>query len=133
MVESGASKTDVDYITFTNGNSKKNAQGFCDWVKENEIKKSQLVSFTMNETEIEDGDNMLTVFYRKNSIQENDVPLADLEFHHFSQHRGWADLDKDAHSQMRGVTPISLVHTAKNIGGARNQFLFYTKGSDPNG
>ena len=78
MVESAETKTDVDYITFTNGNSKKNAQGFCEWVKQNEIKKSQLVSFTMNETEIEDGDNMLTVFYRKNSIRENDVPLADL-------------------------------------------------------
>ena len=87
----------------------------------------------MNETEIEDGDNMLTVFYRKNSIRENDVPLADLEFHHFSQQSSWADLEKDAQSQMRGVTPISLVQTAKNIGAARNQFLFYTKGSDPNG
>ena len=109
MVESAETKTDVDYITFTNGNSKKNAQGFCEWVKQNEIKKSQLVSFTMNETEIEDGDNMLTVFYRKNSIRENDVPLADLEFHHFSQQRSWADLEKDAQSQMLGVTPISLI------------------------
>ena len=87
----------------------------------------------MNETEIEEGDNVLTVFYRKDSITPNDVPLVDLAFHHFSQQRKWPDLEKDAQSQMRGVSPISLIQTAKNIGGAHNQFLFYTKGSDPNG
>ena len=37
----------------------------------------------MNETEIEEGDNILTVFYRENSVDDSEPPLDDLQFHHF--------------------------------------------------
>lgn len=39
----------------------------------------------MNETEIEEGDNILTVFYRNNSIEPGkEIALDDLKLLHFS-------------------------------------------------
>lgn len=55
------------------------------------------MSFTMNETEIEEGDNILTVFYRDNPIEPNEVAFDTLKFHHFPQSHSWENLvNKDA-------------------------------------
>ena len=32
--------TDVSFVSFTNGNSKKNCENFCKWVAEREVKRS---------------------------------------------------------------------------------------------
>ena len=77
---------------------------------------------------------MLTVFYRENSIEPNEIPLADLQFHHFPQAHSWENLiNKDAMNQKKGCNVISLIQTPKNVGGTNNQFMWFTKGSNPEG
>ena len=63
-------QTNVDFVTFTNGNSKKNNEALCKWIAEREVKQSQIVSMTTNETEIEEGDQMLTMFYREKPVKQ---------------------------------------------------------------
>lgn len=88
----------------------------------------------MNETEIEEGDNILTVFYRDIPIAKNELTFDDLKFHHFPQAHSWDDLiNKDANYQRKGVDTVSLIQTPKNIGGVNNQFAFFTKGTNAAG
>ena len=49
----------------------------------------------MNETEIEEGDNMITVFYRTYPHVTDTVPLL-LNYTHFSQSKDWNALLADA-------------------------------------
>jgi len=75
----------------------------------------------MNETEIEEGDNVLTVFYRNKPIAQNEVTFDDLKFHHFPQGHAWDDLiQKEAKYHAKGCDTVSLIQTPKNIGGAHN-------------
>jgi len=61
-------ETNVDFVSFTAGNSGQNVEKMVKWMTENEIKRSQVVSITMNETDIEEGQNMLTLWYRENPV-----------------------------------------------------------------
>lgn len=85
----------------------------------------------MNESEAEEGDQMLTVFYREKSIVEGSVPLADLKFKEFNQFHSWTKLLKEAESFGYYVNVVSLTQTPKNIGGARKQFMWYEDGKTP--
>lgn len=126
-------ETDAAYVTFTNGSAKKNADEFCKWIIENDMKRSQILSMTINETEIEEGDQMLTVFYRCQPVKQNELVFEDLKFEHFPQMHNWAKLRSEAASKMRGVDAVHLVQSAKNIGSCQNQFLWYAKGSSSEG
>ena len=64
----------------------------------------------MNETEIEEGDNILTVFYRDNPIEKNELTFDNLKFNHFPQQHSWDDLiKKDAMAFMKGYDVIGLI------------------------
>jgi len=103
-----------------------------EWLAEKELKRSQIVSITMNETEIEEGDNMLTIFYRENPVAADaEVPLV-LKHTHFKRSDPWDKLMTEADKQ-RNCDIISFTHSAKNIGSCHNQFMFFVKGSNENG
>ena len=88
----------------------------------------------MNETEIEEGDNVLTVFYRDNPIGKDEITFDNLKFNHFPQQHSWDDLIcKDAVSFKSGKDVIGLIQTPKNIGGAHNQFMWYAPGTNQAG
>ena len=88
----------------------------------------------MNETEIEEGDNILTVFFRNIPIEQNEVTFDDLKFHHFPQAHSWEDLiNKDGKYQAKSCDTVSMIQTPKNIGGMHNQFMFFTKGNNAAG
>ena len=125
--------TDASFVTFTNGMAKRNCEAFVKWIAEREVKRSQILSFTMNETEIEEGDNMLTVFYRNNPIESNEVPFEDLKFIHFNQQHSWEKLLQEAQSKKSGVDLVHLIQTPKNIGQSHNQFMWHAKGSNAAG
>merc|ERR1711974_316236 len=86
----------------------------------------------MNESEIEEGDNLLTVFYRNHAVGRDEVPLV-LQHTHFSQAHSWEKLLKDANAKKSGCDIVSLTHSPKNVGSCNNQFMFYTKGSSEHG
>ena len=80
----------------------------------------------MNETEIEDGDNMLTLFYRDKPLVENEITFDDLKFQQFNHQRSWKDLIKDADYQSGGKELVHIIQTPKNIGQANVQLMWYT-------
>ena len=86
----------------------------------------------MNESEIEEGDNLLTVFYRQFPVGKDEVPLV-MQHTHFSQAKSWENLLKDADGKKSGCDIVSLTHSPKNVGSCNNQFMFYTKGSNEHG
>lgn len=122
MVESRDTRpaTDAAFVTFSNGKAKTNAESLCTWIQENNVKRSQVISITMNETEVEEGDQLLTVFYRKAPIEQGELDFEDLKFEHFNQNHSWAKLITEADSKKRGVDVVSLTHSPKNIGGSQN-------------
>ena len=67
----------------------------------------------MNETEIEDSDQVLTLFYWEQSTNLNDKDT--LNFKHFKQQNSWDSLHKEV-SGVRNCDIFSLTHTPKNIG-----------------
>ena len=135
MVESRDTRpaTDAAFVTFTNGKAKNNAESLCNWIQQNNIKRSQIISLTMNETECEEGDQLLTVFYRKAPIAQDELDFEDLKFEHFNQNHSWTKLLTEADSKRRGVDVVSLTQSPKNIGGSQNQFLWYARGSNASG
>ena len=75
----------------------------------------------MNETGIEEGESIMTVFYRDNPIAQNELNFDDLKFHHFEQQRKWDDLTgPDAEEQMIGKDIVGVVQTPNNVGGAHD-------------
>lgn len=87
----------------------------------------------MNETECEEGDQLLTVFYRKAPIEEGELCFEDLKFEAFNQNHSWKKHLVEADSKRRGVDVVSLTHSPKNIGGSQNQYMWYAKGSNAAG
>ena len=87
-----------------------NAESLIKWVSENELKRSQLLSITMNESLIEKGQNIITAFYRNQPLNQNDQTLDDLEYYHFPQQHKWDDLvGQDAKIQMADKDVVGLI------------------------
>lgn len=53
------------------------------------LSRDQIISITSNETEIEDGDNVMTLFYRKNTIIAGASPADNIQFNAFNNQNSW--------------------------------------------
>ena len=113
-------ETSASFVTFQNGMAKKKAEAFEAWIREKEIKRSQIISITMNETQVTEGEQLLTVFYRDAPIEKGELPFAELLFEQFNKNQSWDRLLKEANKSKSGEGVVSLSHSAKNIGEARN-------------
>ena len=79
--------------------------------------RNQIVSITMNESQIEDGNQIATLFYREFSSGANESDT--LKFKNFTQTKSWDVLLAEA-IQEKNIDIFSLQHSAKNIGGFHN-------------
>ena len=122
-------QTKANFVTLTNSHAKNAAADLIAFINEKELKRSQIISFTINETEVEEGEQVLTLFYREKPLDFSELPMTGIQFKHFNQNASWAKLLKDAESEGRGVDLISLTHSPKNINDCRNQIMFYNAGS----
>ena len=131
MVTAGGNRqaTDIDVKVFTNGNSLTNIRALQQWIKDNGLTRDRLISITANETDIEDGDNVITIFYRKKQIKADSIPLDNIAYEAFNNTQPW-DRQLNAvnsyQKEGRPVNVISVSRTAKNVGDARCQSLWYT-------
>ena len=86
----------IAFQVFIEGNGRKNATAVVNWIKSEELKRSQLISITSKETEVEQGKNQLTLAYRtKPSDDPSDVPLDNLNFKIFDITQTWPQLYLD--------------------------------------
>jgi hypothetical protein len=98
------------------------------FIESNDIYYSQILSLTMNETKLTDGDSMLTFFYRDAPTGHiaNDFLLTKGNFHdiHFSEKsanygraRTWSQLVNVAQNEKEaeGNNVISLVHSPHDV------------------
>ena len=73
----------------------------------------------MNESEIEEGDNMLTLFYRGSAIVPGEVTFDDLQYVHMQtpvKTKSWGNLIADVTKQKKSKGLLHLIHSPKNIG-----------------
>ena len=70
------------------GNSTANARKMQEFIRSKELRRNQIISLTSNETDIEDGDHVLTLFYRETPIA-NDSPLDNIQFDAFDSLSTW--------------------------------------------
>lgn len=100
-----------------------------EFIRSSELRRSQIISITSNETDIEEGDNVLTLFYRKQPIDATAMPLENIKYEAGDNRKSWDELLLDARAfapEGSSVDVISLSRTPKNIGEARGQTLWYT-------
>ena len=120
--------TDVDFQVFTHGNIRKNSESLLSWVRQNELKRDQIVSIQTCETSVEEGDNVLVLFYRKQSSSPGEMPLENLQFHIFDNTQGWEALADEAEDfAAKGTNMVSLTHTPKGVGQLCNQVMWFTR------
>lgn len=106
-----------------NGNTTKNTDNCAKWLRSQGFKQNQIISITANETTVTNGDQVMTVFYRENSVIDGDLPCDDLQFSANNPKESWELKLKEANNfKVNGQTPkiISVSRTPKNIGNARN-------------
>ena len=87
----------------------------------------------MNEDfENEEGEQLLTVFYRTAPIEQGELDFEDLKFEQFKQVLSWEKLAAEADSKKRGVDVVSLTHSPKGADD-RNLLMWYARGSNASG
>ena len=123
MVEANRPTTDADAVIFQNANTKKNSDDLLNWIKDNSIARNQIISITSNENDIEDGDQVTTLFYRKASIVTGALPVDNIQLNNFNNQQSWERQQSAANSFKGGneYMPdiIAISRTPKNIGNAR--------------
>ena len=67
----------------------------------------------MNETKIPEGDNLLTIFYRPNSLQDGGVPFEELKYKVFDPTMNWIKLNNQVEECGEKQNIFSLVHSPK--------------------
>lgn len=111
---------------FTSSNGRKNVANCCEWIKQNELNRSQIVSISMAESRVEDGDNVIVVVYRTHLTEKaSDVPLDALEDKSMMSTKPWHELFKEFESFSEKKEVIALAHSARNSGNAHAQTAFY--------
>ena len=91
-----------------------------------ELSRDQIVSITMNETQVPEGDNLLTIFYRLKSDVKGSVPFEELRYRAFDATQSWEVLNQDAETLAKKQNILSLTHTAKSIGDINTQYVWYS-------
>ena len=85
---------EVQHKSFVGGNPRTNAQDAANWINNCSLAEDQLVSITMNESFVSEGENMITVIYRTERAERPDsVPLSKVEFILFDDSKTWESLD----------------------------------------
>lgn len=98
-----------------------------------ELSRDQIVSITMNETNVPDGDNLLTIFYRLKSDVVGSVPFEELRYSTFDARQSWETLNGDAETLSNKQNIVALTHTAKSYGNINTQYVWYSDDHSPRG
>lgn len=81
----------------------------------------------MNETQIEDGQSHLTVFYRIKSLAADAPPFDQLQYREFTKTKSWEAQAKEAEDLAHtGCQLVSLSHSAKNVMSLKSQVMWYS-------
>ena len=73
-----------------------NARDLQTWIRENNLTRNQIISITSNENDIEEGDQVLTLFYRKKSIVSGSSPVDNIQFNGFNNQQSWEKQEQAA-------------------------------------
>lgn len=111
------------------GNSRANAEQMRNFIKNNLRSKSQFIGITSNETDIEEGDNVITLFYRTDPICAASLPPDDIQFDFGNNTAQWEAQMNNANGfskDGRSVEVLSVSCSPKNIGNMRCQTVWHT-------
>ena len=91
-----AENNQIESKTFAEGALSDNLAAFDKWCRDAELKKDQILSICLNETNVVDGDSVLTIIYKVKSNDPSAVPLTELTFKNYSPNRHWDSLISEA-------------------------------------
>ena len=112
--------TNVVYHTIEGGNTRVNSEKMRDFIRTNMSTKCQIIALTSNETDIEDGDNVLTLLYRTEPIKVLEKAPDDIDFDQGSTLTSWEkQRAAEAGRVFGGKEVIAISCTPKNIGNMR--------------
>jgi len=106
-----------------------------DWLKNSGLCRDQIVSITNHESQAEEGDQCLLVFYREKSIHKNPVPCDVIQYVP-SPGGTWDELLEEASEALAasaGADVLALTRTAKNISDSNSQGVWFSKESGSGG
>ena len=90
------------------------------------MKRSQLVSISMSESNAEEGENVIAVVYRaRPSGEASDVPFDNLEHKSFDIGDDWESNFASFRREYCNKDVVSVTHTPKYVGNGHNQTAFY--------
>ena len=130
--------TNVEVKHFVSGNTQTNAENMMAFIRDNELRRNQIVSLTAHETHVAVEDEMdpeseLVLFYRKDSIVPGAMPLDNIQRQLFGLREPWDALQNQANSFTgassslgRAPDTIAVVRTPKATGTAHMQTIWYT-------
>ncbi len=109
------------------GNFNKGSEQIITWIKQEGIRKEQIINISANETTMESGDCELVLYYLKK--QEPDyMPLDHLEFHFIKNMMEWdVSIATGLRVASSGCDVVAITHTPKSIGRLNVQIIFYLK------
>lgn len=84
------------------------------------------MSISANETKTDQGDNMITVVYRKKSLSNDAVPFDSLQAHQFDKNLQWESLGQAAQEFCNGHHLVALTHTPKSVMNQKSQVAWYS-------
>lgn len=101
------------------------------WIKEAKLKREQIISISASETQIEDGDSVIVVFYKTEVDPTMNTDLSNLKFHIAKGLQTW---DEIYEAELKGLVAkrtdvVAFTHTARNIGQINVEIIWYLPSS----
>lgn len=100
------------------------------WIREKQLSRNQIVSITQAESETEAGNQIIVLVYRKKPIYPGSLPCDTVQFFEYDLSLTWDQLLQQGLSsfeQNQGIDIMGFSRTAKNLGSAHAQVLWYSR------
>jgi len=119
---------------FMDPNFGKNADLAIKFISDNELKRDQIISLCQQETQIEEGNSWISLFYRTEPVDPNSTPFDEVQYKKFNNMTKW-DLQikemKDFIANQGSINVVGVTHTPRNNMGLKNFLLWFSKTVNP--
>lgn len=95
-------------------------------IRDKQLKRTQFVSLSTSESQLDSGDHVIALVYKKETGSDGGVPLDTVEALPFADTMDWSDLTH-ALENVSGHDVLSVTHTARNIGDRAEQIMWHYK------
>jgi len=103
-----------------------NVTSIINYIRDKQLKRTQFVSLSTSESQIEDGEHVIALVYKRETGSNGGLPLDTIEHNPFTDTMDWSELTQEL-EKMSGHDVLSVTHTARNIGDRAEQIMWHFK------